>query len=448
MDFNTESSNASLAAEPVKVPVFMDNFLAGGHLVCALLGTPINLMIILFIVFCRRLRRQPRNIIWIGIGFSNIFILIINILELSVFYSPEATELCRLRFFLNGFPATTLLMNYFFSLVERYLSMFHLFWYRRCVTVRLVSTIQFASFILLLFLMKSHYIFGLTEVKCTVVHPLDRTIYFVFIVFFLILVISGQLTLYKMIKKHLELPGTDQDQNTNGSMNTTNAIEGEAASTSNIIQQDVPITAPPPERSKETKCVPEEAASALKEESNQTGVKQNHHQFVRIRDQMVSRIELEATRNVMLNVGLLLLFASTWITSIALTMICQAYTIDKDMDEEQKSKAVVEQCSPYHWAISYTRFILLIAHSIYQSICYVIRTKNFFTEPNQAHIRRRYECVGPKEPARKIRHHPQTMRIIYRPTYNRQPRARLGFEHPNRNGEVGANAQQQDSSTL
>ncbi len=158
----------------------------------------------------------------------------------------------------------------------------------------------------------------------------------------------------------------------------SNAIEGVVASTSNI-QQGSPITAPPSERNKESHIViEEEAIEALQEDINQT-IGQQNHQFVRIRNQMVSRLELEATRNVILNVGLLLLVASTWMTSTASTLICQAYTIstNKYTDEEQKSKAVVEQCSPYHWAISYTRFILLIAHSIYQSICFVIRSKEF-----------------------------------------------------------------------
>jgi len=439
MDTNNEYINA--ATESANLPVFMDKFLACGHLICALLGTPINLMVIQFIIFGRHLRRQPRNIIWIGIGFSNICILIINILELSVFYYPEATELCRVRFFLNGFPATTLLMNYLFSLVERYLSMFHLLWYRRCVTVRLVSGIQLAAFVLLFFLMKSHYIFGLIEVKCTVVHPLDRTIYFVFIAVFLMLCLSGQLTLYKMIKKHLEVPGTNDDQCINGGINTTttNAIEGVVASTSNI-QQDFPITASPAEGNEDTNGAQEEAIKTFQEESVQTIIKQDH-QFVRIRNQMVSRLELEATRNVMLNVGLLLLFASTWITSIALTMICQAYTIHQDMDDEQKLKAVVEQCSPYHWAISYTRLILLMAHSIYQSICYLIRSKDFCSEPDQTSSQKYNGYVVAREvPARKSRYPPQRMRNIYRPRYNRQSRTCLEFEQPKRDEEDNANA--------
>jgi len=243
-----------------------------------------------------------------------------------------------------------------------------------------------------------------------------------------------------MIKKYLEVPGTNEDQMTNEGINTTTNTEGEAATTSNMLQ-DVPFTAHhPPERNEETNIAPEEAIRELQVESSQTIIEQNQHQFVRIRDQMVSRLELEATRNVMLNVALLLLFALTWITSVALTIICQAYTIDKDMNEEQKSKAVVEKCSPYHWAVSYTRLILLIAHSIYQSICYVIRSKECFTEPNQAYIWRCNECT--KEPATTRRHHPQRMKNICMPKFNKQPRARLGFEHPQRNGEVNENARQ------
>ncbi len=231
---------------------------------------------------------------------------------------------------------------------------------------------------------------------------------------------------------------TNEDRITNEGINTTaNYGRGAAAATTNI-QQDSPIMAL--ERNEETYIAPEEAVRALQVELNQTIIKQNHR-FVRIRNQMVSRLELEATRNVMLNVGLLLLFSSSWITSIVLTMICQAYTIDKDMDDEQKSKAVVEQCSPYHWAISYTRLILLMAHSIYQSICYLIRSKDFCSEPDQTSSQKYNGYVVAREvPARKSRYPPQRMRNIYRPRYNRQSRTCLEFEQPKRDEEDNANA--------
>ncbi len=57
----------------VKEPLFMDTFIACGHLTCALFGIMLNMTIILFIISCRRLHRQPRNAIWIAIGFANIF---------------------------------------------------------------------------------------------------------------------------------------------------------------------------------------------------------------------------------------------------------------------------------------------------------------------------------------------------------------------------------------
>jgi len=204
-----------------------------------------------------------------------------------------------------------------------------------------------------------------------------------------------------MITKHLNASGINEDQSTNGGTNTTtNAKRAVRAST---------INTPPPERNEESHIIaPEEAIEALQVKTNRTIVKENH-QFVRIRDQVVSRLELKATRNVMLIALLILLFASTWITSIALTMICQLNVINDDMDEEQKYKAVVEQCSLYHWAISYTRFISLIAHSIYQSIGYVIRSKDCFTEPNQAqHYWRRNKQV----PTRKMRHQPQRNEVV------------------------------------
>ncbi len=127
MSINTTSAANGAVEEP---PVFIDEFLTNGQLICALLGIPLNFIIILIIVTWRHLRRKPRNIIWAGISSSNIFVLLSNLLDLIGFYHTiKATALCRLRFFLIGLPATTFLMNNFFSLIDRYLSIFHSVWY-------------------------------------------------------------------------------------------------------------------------------------------------------------------------------------------------------------------------------------------------------------------------------------------------------------------------------
>jgi len=82
------SINTTTVMSAKESPVFMNTFLTCGNIFCALFGIPLNLAIILLIIVGRRLRRQPRNIILIGISFSNIFVLSFG------FYSIEATELC------------------------------------------------------------------------------------------------------------------------------------------------------------------------------------------------------------------------------------------------------------------------------------------------------------------------------------------------------------------
>jgi len=54
---------------------FMDEYLTSFHILFAVIGIPLNLLLAGFIIFLERLQ-SPRNFIWIGIGFSNIFILI------------------------------------------------------------------------------------------------------------------------------------------------------------------------------------------------------------------------------------------------------------------------------------------------------------------------------------------------------------------------------------
>lgn len=397
----------------------MDRFLASGHLICVLFGIPINLVIILFIVAQRHLRRQPRNIIWIGICFSNISVLFTNIIELIGFFSPEM-ELCHIRFLLIGYPVASLLMNHLFSLVDRFISIFHSVLYRRRVTVRLVLGIQVVAFILLFLLMKPHYIFGLIQVRCNVVPPLDRTIYFGFISFLVTLCLTGQLTLYFMIKKHLKLPSSNGGNDT-----TTNAVVGARALERNISQHN-PSRAPAKDNNDEITISPEEAVKALGQHEVSCNVMKNNRHFVKIRQEMVSRLELEATQNVILSVGLILLFVFLWIISSILALICHVNFVRQALgNEEEKAARGVEQCSPYYWAISYTRLILLIAHSIYQSVCYVARSKDFFPPRFRAQRRRAKRCSGAETYAERRLHRPQKRRKVHRFRY-RQPRnARL-----------------------
>ena len=87
---------------------------------------------------------------------------------------------------------------------------------------------------------------------------------------------------------------------------------------------------------------------------------------------MVSRLELKASRSVILGDGIILLFTLPWITSPIEAQICTANEIRQNMSEQETSEPLVGLCNRYHWATTYTRLMLLIAHSFYQSILYVI----------------------------------------------------------------------------
>lgn len=121
----------------------------------------------------------------------------------------------------------------------------------------------------------------------------------------------------------------NQDQNTNGGNDTTNGTRAEE-SARNIQQQDYSA---PIDTNEDMYIAPEEATRALSLYVESSIIKQSLH-FVRMRDQMVSRLELEATRNVILVVGVVLLFSSPWIVSSFLSLICNANVIHQTMSEE------------------------------------------------------------------------------------------------------------------
>ncbi len=68
---------------------------------------------------------------------------------------------------------------------------------------------------------------------------------------------------------------------------------------------------------REDVIAPKEEVKALSQSLKSGDVIKHNLHFVRIRDQMVSRLELEATRNVIISVGIMLLFTLPWIIALA-----------------------------------------------------------------------------------------------------------------------------------
>ncbi len=208
-----------------------------------------------------------------------------------------------------------------------------------------------------------------------------------------------------------------------------------------IIQTSDPLRFRTMPDNNEEIITPEQAVRALGQRVDSCNIIKMDLHFVRIKYQVVSRLELEATRNVVLSVGIFLLFSSPWIISSVLAHICNGNIIQNKAiyisEDKTTTEAHVEQCSRYYWAISYSRLIYLIGHFMHQFFCYVSRSKDFCAGLCQSHIRRHNGCLGGKNSTEKVRYHPKRMETVHIPRCNRQPRdARLRLEHLQRNGEL------------
>jgi len=110
----------------------------------------------------------------------------------------------------------------------------------------------------------------------------------------------------------LGLSTADKQGSTNGGNDTTTNAEAESLER-DTIQQNGPTTSS--NHPTDNVISPEEAINPLNShaaESKSFRIKKSLP-FVRIRDQMVSRLELEATRNEIVSVGIMLLFTLPWI---------------------------------------------------------------------------------------------------------------------------------------
>ncbi len=320
-------------------PPFIDIPLTVNNLACGLIGLPLNAVIVAFIIFRRRLH-QPRNVLWAGIALSNLFILFVHLVDLVAVYTLSSTALCHYRSSIAGLPYTSLLMNQFFSLVDRYLCINNSVWYRKSVTIRWVIGTQFFAFAILCFTMKVPYIFGLVDLNCGSSIRLYRKVSFGFIVFFFILCVIGQLIVYFKIRNYLLI---------------------DTSETSN----DQPL---PPETGIDMGSNPPVEQVAVNHSSNSSKY------FVRIGNQNISRLELEATQNVTFGVTSLCIFATPWIVSNLFAQICNASV-------DLSAGTGLEQCGRYLWASAYTRGLFLI-HSVCHSIFYVIRRRDFIAVLN------------------------------------------------------------------
>ena len=186
----------------------MDSFLATNNFFCGVVGIPLNFLIAAYIVLTPRLHRT-RNILWLGFAFSNVLVLLEHLVEFYAYHQFPSKTAKKFFYLVAGVPFASLALNFFFSLVDRYVSIAHSAWYKRKVTTNWIVSGQ-VRFSILFVLAKGPYFVELIPIPegPTIT---DLKIFGIVLLTILLLSLVGQVFVYFKIKYYLDL---EKDANT------------------------------------------------------------------------------------------------------------------------------------------------------------------------------------------------------------------------------------------
>jgi len=158
-----DESNSSLNTL-MNPAYYMDDYLSTGYATLAALGVPVNLLVAGPIIFLKRLH-SPRNIVWLGVGFSNILFLLSFLLEVA-YARSEGSAPWQIYFeILSGLPNASLVLNLHLSLLNRYVMLHYPLWYKQNVTNSLIVIGQLCYFLFLFLILKGRFFFNPPELQ-------------------------------------------------------------------------------------------------------------------------------------------------------------------------------------------------------------------------------------------------------------------------------------------
>ena len=335
----------------------MDSFLAASHLVCNLIGLPLNLLTAVYIIFKRRLH-QTRNILWLGIAFSNVLVLLHHLVEAYVHHFQSETAK-KIVSFTATLPLISLALNLFISLVDRYVCIAHSAWYKHNVNITWIIAGQIGCFSILCLLMKGPIIFietiqfssQFTTAQLKISNIVGFTALFLCVAWYIL--VNLKVKYYLRLEKNADMTlairrraFTRKEQSTQTTEFVEGLVEGKPLEDSLIgfhhqqtiaSEQELVVTPSP--------------------------------FFIHIGDQEISRRELEASRNALDSVTLFFLFALPFIVTFNLNIYSDCFSATATL-------LIGQHCSKYLWAFAYTKGLLLI-YPVVNPILFIIRSRDF-----------------------------------------------------------------------
>ncbi len=155
-----EADNSTISATTkLMIPVHhMDPYLSTIHIGFASIGIPMNLLVAGTIIFTGKLQ-APQNIAWLGVGFSNIFVLTGFVVEVLAEARGENSFFMSLYHSTVGLTTASLILNLHLFLLERHLFVRCNSFYKKYVNNAGILAVQTICFVLISLILKGSILY-------------------------------------------------------------------------------------------------------------------------------------------------------------------------------------------------------------------------------------------------------------------------------------------------
>ena len=155
-DYSTDDTMGSVMSSNLNLVVF--------EILCCTIGIPPNLFIAFCILRSGRMRSKARYIFLLGVILSNFISFVRLIIDVCYFFWPSDLT-CKVFVAFAVLPDAVLLLNSFFSLVDRYVAIRFPLWHRSKVTVSLAISVIICGLLLQIGTLKFMYIAQLVPMR-------------------------------------------------------------------------------------------------------------------------------------------------------------------------------------------------------------------------------------------------------------------------------------------
>jgi len=164
MNYSTKENYGNFSSRE-EIRLEFDPFRSISHVILTAFGIPLNLLIVFVILTNQRLKKKPRNIIFLGASVSAVFTLLTILVELLA-YHCQSFFLCKIFGLSTKVAYSCLLYNLALALLDRYFAIVRPLFHRKAVSVRNVLITQTIGVFVIFFLFKWPYVFGVVPLQC------------------------------------------------------------------------------------------------------------------------------------------------------------------------------------------------------------------------------------------------------------------------------------------